>query len=361
MKIISGAQLKRTLLQVWSGIVQLFTADSPDSLRDKLLLSTACFALSTVLSLLLFLGLCYSLKYEAVVSVVVAISFSIASTVALSVSQSVRCFAVLVLMSCGLKQTRNLLIAAGTSLVVLWNVQNTLQNLRGLAKSLLCNLEAKKVMVDLSPLSNYVQMLRWVGAQLKHFTDFGVVNSQSDFKLDASADSLEFQQKLSEAKQVLNQTAMSTLVAINTASSVAQKLLPAVGILLLVLFTARYVKKYRTSKGFQNVFITSALIRYDKQQQAQSKPSIFPLTDEERKRYIAIPSSRPSAKEGKVMLKFAMPVLTNLLIWVFFIGIDTLVYWIIVILRTRLEELEPFEVPVIMHLMVRGLNVSVSC
>lgn len=361
MRIIAAAQLKRTLLQVWSAIVQLFTAASPDNLRDKLLLSAACLALSTLLSILLFLGLCYSLKYEVVVSAVVAIAFCIGSSVALSLSQSVRCFAVLVLMFCGLKQTRNLLIAAGTSLVVLWNVQNTIENLRGLAKSLLCNLEAKKVLVDLTPLSNHVQMLRWVGDQLRHFTDFGVVHSQSKFSLKASPDSVEFQQKLSEAKQALNQTAMSALVAINTASSVAQKLLPAVGILLLVFFTARYVKKYRADKGFQNIFITKALLHYDEQQRAQGMPSIFPLTEKEKKRYISIPSSWPSAKEGKIMLKFAMPILTNLLIWLFFIGIDALVYWIIVVLHTRLEELEPFQVPVIMHLKVRDLFIISEC
>lgn len=356
MRIIAAANLKRTLLQVWSAIVRLFTAVSPDNLRGKLLLSAACLTLSIFLSILLFHGLRYSLKYEAVVSVVVAIAFCIGSSVALSLSQCVRCFAILVLMSCGLKQTRNLLIAAGTSLVILWNVQNTLENFRGLAKSLLCNLEAKKALVDLTPLSNYVQMLRWVGEQLRHFTDFGVSHSYSQFRLKASADSVEFQQKLSDAKQALNQTAVSALVAINTVSSVAQKLLPAVGILLLVLLTARYVKKYRTDKSFQNIFITNALLHYDKQQQAQGKPSIFPLTEKERKRYIAIPSSCPSAKEGKVMLKFAMPILTNLLIWLIFIGIDALVYWIIRVLRTRLEELEPFQVPMVMHLKVRDCN-----
>ncbi|XP_076136087.1 dendritic cell-specific transmembrane protein [Alosa pseudoharengus] len=347
---IAGAQLKGTLRQVWCGAVQLFTADSPDSRRDKLLLSVACLALSIFLSCLLFLGLRYSLKYEVVVSAGVAVAFAMGSTVALSSSHYVRCFAVLVLISCGLKQTRNVLIAAGTSLVILWNVQNTLENLRGLAKSLLCNLEAKKVLVDLAPLSNYVQMLKWVGGQLKHFTDFGVVDSKSEFKLKASVDSVEFQQKVSEAKQVLNRTAMSVLATMNTASSVAQKCFPGLGILLLVFLTFRYVKKYRTDRRFQNIFITNALLRYDEQQRAQGRPSIFPLTEKEKKRYVVIPSSRPSANEGKAMLKFAMPVLTNLLIWLFFIGIDALVYWIIGVLRTRLEELEPFQVPVIMHL-----------
>ncbi|XP_031432887.1 dendritic cell-specific transmembrane protein isoform X1 [Clupea harengus] len=347
---LTGAQLKGTLRQVWSVFVRLFTADSPDSWRNKVLLSAFCLALSVLLSCLLFLGLCYSLKYETAVSAGVAVAFCGGSTIALSLSQNVRCFAVLVLISCGLKQIRNLLTAAGTSLVVLWNVRNTLENLRGLAKSLLCNLEAKKILVDLAPLSNYVQMLRWVGGQLKHFTDFGAGELRSEFKLSASADSVVFKQKLSEAKQVLNQTAVSALAAMNMTSSVAQKLLPALGILLLVLLTARYVKKYRTDRGFQNIFITDALLRYDEQQRAEGKPSIFPLTEKEKKRYISIPSSRPSAKEGKAMLKFGFPVFTNLLIWLFFIGIDALVYWLIGVLRTRLEELEPFQIPVIMHL-----------
>ncbi|KAL2084298.1 hypothetical protein ACEWY4_019816 [Coilia grayii] len=347
---ITAAQLKQATRQAWCGVVQLFTSDTPDNWRDRFLLTAVCLALSVLLSCLLFLGLCYSLKYETVVSAGVAVAFGVGSSLALSLSQSVRCFAVLILISCGLKQIRNVLTAAGTSLVVLWNVQNTLQNLRDLARSLLCNLEAKKVLVDLAPLGNYVRMLRWVGSQLRQFTDFGIVTGKSEFKLRPSVDSVEFQQKLSEAKHVLNQTAVSALAAMHTASSVVEKLFPALGILLLVLLTARYVKRYRTDRSFQNVFITDALLRYDEQQRAQGKASIFPLTEKEQKRYVAIPTSRPSVKEGKAVLKFAMPVMTNLLIWLFFICVDGLVYWIITLLRTRLEELEPFQIPVIMHL-----------
>ncbi|XP_063055915.1 dendritic cell-specific transmembrane protein [Engraulis encrasicolus] len=349
MKIAAG-QLKRATRQVWCGAVQIFTSDTPDGWRDRLLLTAVSLALSILLSILLFLGLYFSLKYEAVVAAGVAIAFGVCSSVALSLSHNARCFTVLAIISCGLKQIRNILTAAGTSLVVLWNVQNTLQNLRGLARSLLCNLEAKKVLVDLAPLSNFVRMLKWVGSQIGHFTDFAVLNSKTEFKLRPSVDSVVFQQKLSEAKRVLNETATSALAAMHTASSVAEKLFPALGILLLVLFTARYVKRYRTDRKFKNVYITEALLRYDERQKAQRKASIFPLTEKEKKRYIAIPTARPSVKEGKGILKFAMPVFKTLFIWLFFIGIDALVYWLITLLRTRLEEMEPFEVPVIMNL-----------
>ncbi|KAJ8353789.1 hypothetical protein SKAU_G00213560 [Synaphobranchus kaupii] len=116
-----------------------------------------------------------------------------------------------------------------------------------------------------------------------------------------------------------------------------------------MLFTALYLRRYYSNRKFQNTFITSKFIQYDKKQKAEGKPHVLPLTKKEAKRYTAIPSLGLTIKEGKIMLKFYIPLLTNLLLWVLFIGIDALLYWFILVIRKHLEELEPFHVPLVMN------------
>ncbi|KAL0171431.1 hypothetical protein M9458_031742, partial [Cirrhinus mrigala] len=47
-----------------------------------------------------------------------------------------------------------------TSSVIFFNIQNTLRNMRLLAKGLLCNLEEKLLDINTEPLGNYIKMLK---------------------------------------------------------------------------------------------------------------------------------------------------------------------------------------------------------
>ncbi|XP_038848653.1 dendritic cell-specific transmembrane protein-like [Salvelinus namaycush] len=245
----------------------------------------------------------------------IAGSFWVVVGASLFLSKRVRCFGVLFVLSCGMRQGRNVLITAGTSLVVLKNVQNTLENITGLSRSMVCNLQAKRVSIDTTPLCNYVRMLRWVGDVLRAFTDFGVAELVSDLKVTSEGDTEKLRDRLVEAERTLNGTAKSIRAAVDTLFSVSQRLFPAFSFLLLMGFTVLHLRRYCHNKKYENVYITRTFINFDEKQKAEGRPPVLPLTPKEARRYITIPSPRLSATEGKTMLKFSFPVFTHCLAW----------------------------------------------
>ncbi|KAG5857094.1 hypothetical protein ANANG_G00014920 [Anguilla anguilla] len=339
---------RQHLVQAWFAIALLYTSGHRKGWRKNVLHFSVCFIISLIFNTFLFLCLRYSMKYGVMLSGAIAGTCVAVVTTVLFFSKRVRCFGILFLISCGVQQGRNLLITAGTGLVVFRNVQNTFGNLKELARSMQCNLEKKSLNIDFTPLSNYINILKWVADQLKGFTDFGVVKYTSEFNVAHKTDSKEFREKLQQARRALNETAENMLFVMNTVSSVCQNVFPALGTILLFVFTALYLRKYLYNSKFKNTFITGKFIQYDEKQKAEGKPHVLPLTKKEVKRYIAIPSPRLSIKEGKVMLKFCIPVLTNLLIWVLLIGVDGLLYWFVLVIRKHLEQIEPFHVPLVM-------------
>ncbi|XP_049902522.1 dendritic cell-specific transmembrane protein [Epinephelus moara] len=209
-----------------------------------------------------------------------------------------------------MKKSRNLLLTAGTSLVVLRNIRNTLENLTGLVGSMICNLKAKKAAI-IAPFSNYVKLLKWLGNMLKGVTDLGVVNLDSKLKVSPRLESEKLKGKLIEAEQQLNETVKYMQYLMNTVSSVTDKMFPAISFLVLMMFIALYIKKYCNDMKYQNRFVSSRFVRFDEKQKAEGKPHILPLTPEEEKLYTAVPSARPTTREGRTMLKFGVPVVSH--------------------------------------------------
>ncbi|XP_041728931.1 dendritic cell-specific transmembrane protein-like [Coregonus clupeaformis] len=345
-------QLKRTLYHSWSAAVALYTTNTRQGWRDRSVLLITCLTFSLVLSSILLLYLRYVLQYGLLVAAGIACSCWVVVGASLFLSKRVRCFGVLFVLSCGMRQGRNVLITAGTSLVVLKNVQNTLENITGLSRSMVCNLQAKRVSINTTPLCNYIRMLRWVGDVLRTFTDFGVAELVSDLEVTSRGDSEKFMEKLVGAERTLNGTAKSIWAAVDTISSVGQKLFPAFNFLLLMGFTVLYLRRYCHNKKFENMYITRTFIHFDEKKKAEGRPPVLPLTPKEARRYITIPSPRLSATEGKAMLKFSFPVFTHCLAWVLFIGVDVLMFWFVEVIRMRLHELEPFHVPLFMNINV---------
>jgi hypothetical protein len=189
-----------------------------------------CLTFSLILSSFLLLYLLYVLQYGLMVAAGIAGSCWVAVGASLFLSKRVRCFGVLFVLSCGMRQGRNVLITAGTSLVVLKNVQNTLENITGLSRSMVCNLQAKRMSIDTMPLCNYVRMLRWVGDVLRAFTDFGVAELVSDLEVTSRGDSEKLMERLVGAERTLNGTAKSILATLDMLSSIGQRLPPADGL-----------------------------------------------------------------------------------------------------------------------------------
>ncbi|XP_034384394.1 dendritic cell-specific transmembrane protein [Cyclopterus lumpus] len=211
-----------------------------------------------------------------------------------------------------MKKSRNLLLTAGTSLVVLRNIRNTLENTTGLVRSMICNLKAKKAAI-VAPFSSYVKMLKWLGNMLKGVTDLGVVHLDSQLKVSPRLESENFRWKLSEAEQKLNDTATYVQSLMDTVSAVTDRAFPAVSFLALVLLIALHLRRYRGDAEYQNRFTSSAFVVFDGKRKAEGKAHVLPLTPEEEKLYAAVPSARPTAREGRAMLKFGVPGIATLI------------------------------------------------
>lgn len=348
---LSCSGLKQTFHDIAFLAVDTFTTGKRDKIGRTILLLFTCSLFSLLLSSFLFLYLLYTLDYEPAVAGGIAGGFGTLLTVTLFLSKRVRCFGTLFVITVFMKKSRNLLLAAGTSLMVLRNIRNTLENITGLVKSMICNLKVKKAAI-MAPLNNYVKLLKWLGSILKGVTDLGVVNFDSQLKVSPKVDSVRFREKLSDAEQRLNETVKYAQALMNTVFSVTDRMFPAISFLVLMIFIAQHIKKYCNVMKYQNTFISSKFISFDKEQKAKGNPHVLPLTPEEDKTYISVPSARPTTQEGKAMLKFGIPVLSHFVAWVIFISVDALLYCFVDIVTRELTELEPFNVPLLMSIKV---------
>ncbi|KAI4891113.1 hypothetical protein NFI96_032863, partial [Prochilodus magdalenae] len=262
----------------------------------------------------------------------------------------VRCLGTLFLVSIGLRQGKNLLITAGTTIVIFLNIQNILKNLRGLAKGMLCTVREKLVAIDLPPLSNYIRMLYWVATQLEKVLSEETMfwNYFTNITLKPTVHSQNFTNKMLEAERALNETAESILTVIDTMSFIGKKVSPLLGVIMLLIFTALYLVKFRSDPEHNNIYITRNFKKYDEKQRLEGKPSVLPLSKKESERYVMVPSAGFRKKEAKAMLKFSIPIVTHSVFWVVFVGVDALLYWVITTLTRRLEELESLHVPVVL-------------
>ncbi|XP_022609301.1 dendritic cell-specific transmembrane protein [Seriola dumerili] len=347
--LLSWTAVKQSLEDVGFQAVDVFTTGKRDGFQRTVLLLLTCSFSSLLLSALLLLYLLFHLDYETAVAGGIAGCFGTLLTVALFLSKRVRCLGTLFVISIFMKKSRNLLLTAGTSLVVLKNIDNTLENLTGLLRSMICNLKAKKSAI-ITPFSNYVKMLKWIGSILKGVTDLGVVNVDSQLKISLKLESEKFREKLSEAEQRLDETVKYAHSLVSTFSTVTDRLFPAISFLVLMTFIALHIKKYCSDMKYENRFIGSKFVRFDEKQREEGKPHILPLTPEEGKLYTAIPSARPTTREGKVVLKFGVSVVVHFVVWVIFITVDALLYCFVDIVTTKLAELEPFHVPLLMSI-----------
>lgn len=356
--LLSWTRVQQSLKDIGYLSVDVFISGKRDGFRRTLILLLTCSFSSSLLSSLLLLYLLFTLRYELAVAGGIAACFGTLLTVSLFLSKRVRCLGTLLVISVFMKKSRNLLLTTGTSLVVLRNIRNTLENLSGLLKSMICNLKAKKAAI-IAPFSNYVKMLKWIGNILKGVTDLGVLNLDSQLKVSPRLESEEFKEKLTEAEQKLNETVKYVQFIMNTVSSVTERVFPAISFLVLIMFIVLHIKQFRTEMKYKNRFISSKFVRFDEKQKAEGKPHVLPLTPAEEKLYTAVPSIRPTTGEGRAMLKFGVPIVTHFLAWFMFITVDALLYCFVDIVTTKLSELEPFNVPLLMSIKVSILMISV--
>lgn len=349
--LLMWVTVKQSFQEVTSLALDVFITGQRKDWRRTVLLISTCSISSLLLSSLLLLYLLFNLDYELSVAGGIAGCFWVLLSSASVLSKRVRCLGTLFVISIFMKKTRNLLLMAGTSLVVLKNIKNTVENLKRLVQSMICNLKAKKASVT-APFSSYIKMLKWIGSLLKGVTDLDVVKFNSQLKVSPRIESENFKLKLSEAEEKLNETVKHVQAIVATVSSVSERLLPAVSFLVLMLVIALHIKKYCNNVKYENRFISRKFVLFDEKQKAEGKPHVLPLTAEEEKLYPFIPSARPTIREGKAALRFGAPVISHVVTWIIFMSVDALLYCFIDIVTKKLSELKPFHVPLIISFKV---------
>lgn len=347
--------VQRTLKDIVFLSVNVFISDKRDNFQSSLILLFTCSLSSLLLSSLLLLYLQFTLRYELGVAGGIAGSFGMLLTVGLFLSKRVRCYGTLLVVSVFMKKSRNLLLTAGTSLVVLRNIGNTCDNLSLLFKSMICNFKSKKAAI-ITPLMRYKKMLEWVANRLKNL-NLGVLALSSQSNISIRLNSEEFEAKLTEVEDKLNETVQYVQSLTHAVFSVTERMFPAISFLVLMVFIGLHVKKFHTEVKYKNKFIGGRFVEFDEKQQAEGKPHVLPLTAEEEKLY-SVHSIRPTFRDRRAMLKFSIPVATQFMIWVVFIAMDTLLYWFVAIITTTLSELQPFHVRLLMNNIVGVLWVK---
>ncbi|XP_053106661.1 dendritic cell-specific transmembrane protein isoform X2 [Hemicordylus capensis] len=322
---------------------KLFVSKRKPGWKNLLHLFAICSSVSLISNVCLFLaGYSFLLDYP-VFSLLTSTLLWIILSIGLCSSRRLRCFIALFFLSCGLREGRNALIAAGTGVVVTSNIQNIFYNLKQLADSVTCILESQRF----SFLNHYIAAIWWIYKQNKLGNPFKDAMSVED-KLNASysISDQDVRQKLNHTRlRIQNVTDQITSI-LALQPYVGKKVLPLLGTIFTLLGTYLFIRRFLNPHNikFKNKYITNEFIRYNEQQWQQRKRSVLPLSKEERKVYTMVPSFCQTHKERKCTARFFLRVLANLCIWALFTAVDYLLYWLIFSVSKHLQDFPELEV-----------------
>ncbi|XP_047378592.1 dendritic cell-specific transmembrane protein [Sciurus carolinensis] len=290
-------------------------------------------------------------------SVVAFATSWMAMCVLLCYSRHARCFILLIFLSCGLREGRNALIAAGTGIVIFGHVENIFHNFKCFLDSMTCNLRAKSFSIHFPLLKKYIEAIHWIyglATPLNLFDDLVSWNQTLVVSLFSPNHVLETQlnNTKGEVLRVLHpMTAMTEVLC-----SLGQKLLAFAGLFLVLLGTGLFMKRFLGPCGckFENIYITKKFIQFDEKERLRQRPCVLPLNKRERKKYVVIPSLQMTPKERKNLELFFLPVLTHLYIWVLFTAADYLLYQLIFSVSKQFQSLPGLEVHLKLHREKQG-------
>lgn len=271
----------------------------------------------------------------------------VAGCILLGCSKHARCFILLFFLSCGLREGRNALIAAGTGMVILGHVENLFHNFRDLLDSLMCNLRAKSFAVHFPLLKQYTEALRWLyglATAPNVFDDLVSWNQTLAVSLLSPSHALEAQ--LNHTKGQVLGTWYQMVSATGVLSTLGQRVLTMVGLALVLLSTGFFMKRFLdpAEGSFDNIYITRQFVLFDERERRQHRPSVLPLSRKERKKYVLIPSLWRTSKERKSLGLFFLPVFPHVYLWVLFAAADYLLYRLLVSVSTHFRSTPGLEV-----------------
>ncbi|XP_015341847.1 dendritic cell-specific transmembrane protein [Marmota marmota marmota] len=277
--------------------------------------------------------------------------------VLLGCSRHARCFILLVFLSCGLREGRNALIAAGTGIVIFGHVENIFHNFKCFLDSMTCNLRAKSFSVHFPLLKKYIEAIQWIyglATPLNVFDDLVSWNQTLVVSLFSPRHVLE--EQLNNTKGEVLSVLHPVTTMMEVFSSLGQKLLAFAGLFLVLLSTGLFMKRFLGPWGckFENIYITRQFVQFDEKERYRQRPCVLPLNKRERKKYVVIPSFQLTPKERKNLGLFFLPILTHLSIWVLFTAADYLLYRLIFSVSKQLQSLPRLEVHLKLHREKQG-------
>ncbi|KAL2767099.1 dendritic cell-specific transmembrane protein isoform 2, partial [Daubentonia madagascariensis] len=247
-------------------------------------LGVCCFV-AFISAGLLSAALCWFLS-----SVTALTTSWIITCVLLCCSKHARCFMLLVFLSCGLREGRNALIAAGTGIVIFGHVENIFHNFKGLLDSMTCNLRAKSFSIHFPLLKKYMEAIQWIyglATPLSLFDDLVSWNQTLAVSLFSPSHVLEAQ--LNDTKGEVLRVLYQMTTATEVVSSLGQRLLALTGLLLVVLGTGLFMKRFLGPGGwkYENIYITRQFVQFDERERHRQRPCVLPLNKKERRKFIS--------------------------------------------------------------------------
>ncbi|KFO56808.1 Dendritic cell-specific transmembrane protein, partial [Corvus brachyrhynchos] len=297
---------------------EIFISERKPGWKYQIQLFAVCSAVGFLSSFLFFLSMHFSLAHHSLGPLLISGFIWILLSIMLFCFKHLRCFSVLFLLSCGLKNGRDALITAGTGVVVASNIQNIFHNLKVLADSITCHLKHEQF-------------------ALIKYHEFTPSYSISDGAL---------KQELNETEQEIQRMANQLSFMLTILPYIGQKVLPIVGVFLVSFGTGLFIKKFVGSHStkFKNTYITKQFIAFDEHQKQQQRPCLLPLNRKERKDYVTIPSFFFTRKDRKKMLCSFLPVIIHLCIWLLFAAVDSLFYLLIISVNKYLQEVPDLDI-----------------
>uniref|UniRef100_A0A8C3U0M1 Dendrocyte expressed seven transmembrane protein n=1 Tax=Catharus ustulatus TaxID=91951 RepID=A0A8C3U0M1_CATUS len=327
----------KILVSSWNAW-EIFISERRPDWKYQMQLFAICSAVGFLSSFLFFLSMHFSLAHHSLGPLLISALIWILLSIMLFCFKQLRCFSVLFLLSCGLKNGRDALITAGTGVVVASNIQNIFHNLKVLADSMTCHLKHEQFAL----IKYYVEAITWIYEVAKLPVelpeDVAVLKHKFTPSYSISDDALK--QELNDTEQEIQRIANQISFMLTILPYIGQKVLPIFGIFLVSFGTGLFIKKFLGSHStkFKNSYITKQFIAFDEGQKQQQRPCVLPLNRKERKYYMTIPSFFFTRKDRKKMLCSFLPVIIHLCIWLLFTAVDTLFYLLIISVNKYLQE-----------------------
>ncbi|XP_004697739.2 dendritic cell-specific transmembrane protein [Echinops telfairi] len=274
-----------------------------------------------------------------------------------------RCFLLLFFLSCGLREGRNALMAAGTGIAVFGHVENLFQNFKGLLDSMTCNLKAKSLSLHIPLLQRYIEAIQWLH-DLAHPLSLldDLVSWKQTLVVSLFSPSEAVRAQLNDTRGEVLQAIYQTMTTAEALSALSRSLFAAAGLVLILFGTGLFMKRFLGPRGskFENIYITRPFVRFDESRRLHQQPCVFPLSKTERETYVVIPTFRPTPKERRRLGLFLLPVLSHLYLWVLFAAVDYLLYRLIFSVSKHFRSLPELQVHLKLHTEVEGLRRTIN-